>query len=291
MKKNLFYMIFFFTVLGISTLILNISFKKKLPRVVTCNPFKVISITVENEQTLPIVINKDLNDGRWIVSQGDFSNLADQKTMDIFQNVICYIPYIEKFEPSDPSQNVSKEFGFEKLRKLTARFADKKDPVTLSFGSATPTGTEIYTASSVTPKYIYTIPNTLENQIIPSFMDIQSRHPFDIAEGDTVTFEFQGRRFLSDDIIPVLKAFTWVNYHGPMKEEDLSEYGFFLPDLRIKIEKKNNSQQEFLLTRQNKRYYLTLRMNDYYYVLILSPQAPKLLLDTLEKGITHQTAS
>lgn len=307
--KHLKDILIFFSVLGIVFLVLNIHFSKKRKQLQLCSPHDIISFSIgQKEETLTMTLKKEEEPPFWEVAQGSLRDQAHEIDLDRLLNLMCHLPYVEKYPLEELSQETTSPdltpFGLTPpLTQITLFTLDQT--ILLFFGNDTPAGTEFYLQTSVEPETIYTLPNRLRRMLFSSYMDLRIRNPFyNLSQIKTMTLQFdllpiklqrEGETWkviegkLSPEelsqLLNHLEHFHYKNYHEAVTKEELESYNLHLPDLTIKVEKEDGNHHSYSLVQYGGRYYLSMEFFEKSYILILDYQAPSSLYKLLGKII------
>lgn len=275
--KKLGSVVVFFSLLGLFFIVWNVRFLPKARRVLECKPESLSAIRIEKEKET-YSLETDEN-GKSLQRYGDHLFLADKGVLRGFKNLLCHIPYVERFPIT--TEEDFKVYGFDPSQASISLTAGAT--LLLTLGAMSPAGTEFFLMSSLSPKEVFVIPNRFYSLLKPDWMEFRSRFPFGESNFDTLqlryfedsfSLKFSGNTWVESDgrfqpetakeIIALLKGLEFKNFHGPMNVEQTKQYGFFLPEIDLVV-----GADKYQIAKSNGKVYLSETMPDGIYLLIL----------------------
>lgn len=280
--------ILFLALFGVFFAALNISFSPQRNVLKLCDPRSITRLQIKNEnQSVVAELGKDT--ASWFLFTGASKDKADDRTMDLLTKAVCVFPYVEKINAAEIISD--KEWQALGLKDATQQITINNGEQTLFFGNTTPSGTEFYFMTSVTPEVIFTVPNKLLRELAPNFMDLRDHVIFsDLNQNDELSLTFSditivlkndgkgwydANQILSQtqasNLIKIVGAFSYTNYHDDVTTEKINSYGLDYPDVTLELKSnKDAKKQHFDMILLGKHCHLLTQLYDKTYILILN---------------------
>lgn len=290
----------FFVCLGVFFILFNISIKKR-EQLTLCKHYQVKQIELFQSGE-KIEIKKETNEDLWQIYWKGHQSRAHQSGVDMFTKVICYLPFVDKFNLEGESTTEKLEpYGLtEEAKIIRAKIGDES--LEWRFGTLIATGTEIYHVNSKEPDVIYTIPNSFDTMTSPSFMDLIMRIPFiDMTSGNRVKINYDSLSFLltkngdhwidennilsseqSNKLLDILKHLNFEKFKGPLSEDEKYKYPIDYPDIEFEWEKPDHSIEKRSLILLSNGYFMTHELDGELYLLLMNHVYITKLVDFLD---------
>jgi hypothetical protein len=292
--------ILFLIFLGIIFLAFNFRLIQKRNTITHCSSSQISEIHFKGSSK-PFAVLESPDKTRWNLHYDSVTTHAHLLAVDGIRGQLCRLTYVESFEKTEGTP--PQEFGFETSKEIVEMVLDHQLQV-LTFGNLAPAGTEYYVSFSGKPNLVFLVPNKLKKLIMLDLMEFHPRFVFDQPWIQSVHITYQdGEWNLSrpnanapwtatdptlspqdlDEVGQALKAIYFTQFFPGVGEERLADFGFYLPDLELRLSGESQAAQMVQIVHFNQRYYLKRDILGETYVLILDFSSTQNLVNRLER--------
>lgn len=291
----------FISIAGLVYVLFNFDITPNRKIVLSCNPNEITSLSVLSSGRWLNLKRNPSKPWQWFFKTKQTTKLAYPPSIEGFKKQLCTLPFVDTFELGTQGDVGSYGFSNDGDRVILGVGARS---VALMVGAMAPTGTEFYVMRSDMPKSMYVVPNLLQAELLPDAIEFYPRNPLNlngvnriavsIGEHTLTLAKRKGAnhwhidpKFESDGtpLITDLKKLTFTRFIGPVSREDQLSYGFFSPDLKIKLFRSTDDHEVFELSYFASHYYLSAYLDGNAYILLLDPRTARSLLSAAKLWI------
>lgn len=296
-KERLGRMLFFFSLVGIVFLGLNITIRHHVEYALQMRPRDIATVrihTADHDTTL--ASEKNVDGGQsWMVRSGNRTDATDTRGVETYLAVLCQIGIVDRFPLADFKEQASRErLGLGNLGTVTITLRSGKE-VQLLLGNESPAGTELYALRTTAPQEVLTIPNQFRGFLLPQYMDLKTRQLIDLQQARRVSLDYSGQRIelaqagdhwtvvrghgspqAQTRLFEALRGLLYANYFDRLSKDALMNYGFAMPDMTMDVEYATMTQH-YEMSHYMQRYYMAMMTDGGYQVFAVWEPAAKSL--------------